>query len=153
MLGNYGAVRKYHHVDFGANSRLDSLQAAILSVKLKHLDNWNESRRRIADRYNEAWALRSDVAITPCVDGNTHTYHLYVVRCADRDERLAKLNAIGIGAGLHYPTPIHLLPAYSWLNQPRGRFPNAEAFAATCLSLSIYAEMTDEQIEHVITSL
>ncbi len=153
MLGNYGAPRKYHHVEFGFNSRLDSLQAAVLSVKLNHLNAWNESRRRIADRYAEAWAFRSDVAITPCVDGNTHVYHLYVVRCADRDERLANLNATGVGAGLHYPAPIHLLPAYSWLDQPRGKFPNAESFAATCLSLPIYAEMTDEQIEHVIASL
>ncbi len=153
LIGNYGAHNKYEHVEFGFNSRLDTIQAAILNVKLPHLSEWNARRREIAARYNDALSERSDITLTKCATGNTHVYHLYVIRCADRDERLARLKARGIGAGMHYPYPIHRLPAYSWLNLPVGRFPNAEAFADTCLSLPIYAEMDDEQIQRVIDTV
>jgi len=148
MLRNYGQSRKYHHDFLAFNSRLDTLQAAILRVKLKHMDEWNASRRRAAATYDRL--LRELGIPAPKVaDYSTHVYHLYVIRSKRRDELVAYLNSRGIGAGIHYPIPIHLQKAYSDLGYKQGDFPLAEAACGEVLSLPMFPEITDEQIEVV----
>ena len=133
-LGNYGSDYKYHHVYKGQNSRLDELQAAFLAAKLPHLDAMNAERRRIAARYlaemhNPAVTLPAE--LPDC----THVWHIFAVRCADRDALEKHLNARLIGTNKHYPTPIHLQGAYAELGLGRGALPLAEEISATELSL------------------
>lgn len=132
----------------GWNSRLDELQAAILRVKLRFLDADNERRRRIAALYDEL--LRDSDLILPLRRADaTHVFHLYVVRSGERDELLARLRAEGVGALVHYPVPVHLQPAYSGKNFYDDRLTNTERIASEVLSLPIYPELTDEEIEKV----
>jgi dTDP-4-amino-4,6-dideoxygalactose transaminase len=144
LLRNCGSAMKYHHEEIGLNSRLDTVQAAILRVKLKRLDTWNAARRRIAARYDEALLEIRGVARAPQSDDGVH--HLYVVRVADRDRVVEALNARGIGAGIHYPLALHELKAYRSLGYGPGSFPVAEDWARRCLSLPIYPELTPEQV-------
>jgi len=148
MLRNYGQPKKYHHDLLGYNSRLDTLQAAILRVKLRRLDEWNDRRRSIADLYREVLA---DVPVQLPVEpaGRHHVYHLFVIRTERRDELLAHLNALGIGAGIHYPVPVHLHAAYRDLGYGPGDFPVSERLCGEILSLPIYPEMTDDQVVRV----
>lgn len=141
-LHNYGAKVKYHHEVKGTNSRLDSLQAAVLRVKLRHLDQWTEARRRHARRYDEALKDAPAVRRTLYRDGSV--YHLYVIRVPDRDAALARLQAAGIGAAIHYPFALHQMGCYRDLGYAEGAFPAAEDWAAHCLSLPLYAELPDE---------
>lgn len=146
-LRDHGRVSKYVHDEVGYGERLDSLQAAILSVKLAHLESWTESRRRIAARYSEA--LGSTALRTPTErPGARHVYHLYVIRALERDRLLRALAEAGIGAGIHYPVPLHRQPAYSELAGLS--FPETERAAAEVLSLPIYPEMEEAQIDYVI---
>lgn len=150
-LRNWGSRRKYHHEEMGLNSRLDTLQAAVLRVKLRHLDAWNEARCRLASAYDEALADLEQVEPTrTAVDS---VYHLYVVRVADRDARLEELRASGIGAGIHYPFAVHELGACRDLGYRSGAFPVAEDWARRCLTLPIYAEMPAEAIERAVEVL
>jgi dTDP-4-amino-4,6-dideoxygalactose transaminase len=152
-LRNYGSEVKYHHPETGFNSRLDTLQAVVLSAKLAHLARWNDERREAADRYR---ALLSDVkAVTlpETLEGNEHVWHLYVVRVANRDEVLKKLNAAGIGAGIHYPVPVHLQGAFAHLGHTRGAFPVAEKAADEILSLPLFPGITAEQQATVAAEL
>jgi len=152
LLGAHGSPRKYEHTMLGFNSRLDTLQAVVLSAKLRRLDGWNEARRAAAARYG---TLLSGVAgvVTPTVDdGNLPVWHLYVIQVPDRDRILAELNAAGIGAGIHYPTPVHLSGAFSDLGKA-GDFPVAEAMAERILSLPLYPEITPEQQARVVDTL
>lgn len=150
MLRNYGQTVKYHHEMIGFNRRLDSLQAAVLRVKLRHLDDWNAGRRRVAAAYAER--LASLPLTLPIVGAdNDPVWHLYVVRAADRDGLQTQLRAQGIDSGLHYPIPIHRQHAYPELAGLS--FPLSEVIAAECLSLPMYAEMTDAQIEAVARAL
>ncbi|HEV7784626.1 MAG TPA: DegT/DnrJ/EryC1/StrS family aminotransferase, partial [Thermoanaerobaculia bacterium] len=119
-LRNWGSERKYHHPELGFNSRLDTLQAVVLSAKLRRLEAWNAARRRAATRYDELLAGLAGVETPPTLPGNEHVWHLYVVRVPRRDEVLAKLNAEGIGAGIHYPTPLHLHGALHHLGYRKG---------------------------------
>ena len=144
-LRNWGSETKYHHPEIGFNSRLDTLQAVVLSAKLKRLDAWNEARRRAAARYDELLAGVTGVELPKTLPGNEHVWHLYVVRVPRRDEVLARLNAAGIGAGIHYPVPLHLLKAYEALGFGRDDFPVAEAAAAQVLSLPMFPELVVEQ--------
>lgn len=153
LLRNWGSLKKYHHEEMGLNSRLDTIQAAVLQVKLKYLAGWNATRRRLAAEYARGLSHRADLKLPVTRQECRHVYHLFVVRCSDRDERLAKLNARGIAAGVHYPFPLHRLGAYQWLGKPNGSFPNAEAFASTCLSLPMYAELTAAQVGRVMEVL
>ncbi|MCA1959199.1 MAG: DegT/DnrJ/EryC1/StrS family aminotransferase [Desulfomonile sp.] len=148
MLRNYGQPKKYHHDLLGYNSRLDTLQAAILRVKLRRLDEWNARRRSIADLYRR---LLADAPVKLPVEpaGRRHVYHLFVIRTERRDELLAHLNALGIGAGIHYPVPIHLHAAYRELGYRPGDFPVSERLCREILSLPIYPEMTEEQVAGV----
>jgi len=144
---------RYTHLFEGRNYRLDALQAAILRVKLRYLDQWNEARRRIARSYDE-WLRDVPGITTPTVmPYGRHVYHLYVIRTPRRDELFRHLNENGIGAAIHYPLPLHLQPAYQYLNYKPGDFPVAEACAREVLSLPVYPELTDEQVEFIVNTI
>lgn len=149
-LGNYGSDYKYHHIYKGCNSRLDELQAAFLSVKLKQLDKWNAERRRIADRYLKE--IKNPLILLPVSSDSRyeHVYHVFVIRCDARDELEAYLNKNGIGTVKHYPVPMHLQGAYADLNLPEGSLPIAEKISKTVLSIPMYYGMTEEQVLYVI---
>lgn len=144
FLRNWGSKIKYHHEEIGVNSRLDTVQAAILRIKLSRLDEWNAARCRHAAAYNAALADIPGVTLTRYAEGTV--YHLYVIRTERRDELLAALNDAGIGAGIHYPFAVHELKAYQHLDYAPGTFPAAENWARRCLSLPIYAELPDDAV-------
>ena len=151
MFANHGRKEKYNHEFEGVNSRLDGLQAAILDVKLKHLAQWIERRRTIAKMYDEG--LKNTV-ITPYVlPGVRHVYHLYVIRIKNRDKVRKFLAEKGISTGIHYPIPLPFLKAYSYLGHKPADFPVAYSIKDELLSLPIYGDMTDEQVEYVIQHL
>lgn len=151
-LGGHGGLRKYEHDLIGVNSRLDGLQAVVLRTKLTRLAAWNERRRAAAARYDELLA-DLDVVLPVTAEGNEHVWHLYVVRVRNRDEVLAKLNQAGIGAAIHYPTPIHLTRAYAGLLPGAGAFPHAEKAGGEILSLPIYPQLTAQAQEQVVDAL
>lgn len=152
-IADHGSRQKYEHDMIGFNSRLDSVQAVVLSAKLRRLAGWNAARRSAAERYDRLLAEVPDV-IRPCVlSGNEHVWHLYVVRVPDRDRVLKELHAAGIGAGIHYPVAIHLTGAFAGLGYPEGAFPVAERAAREVLSLPIFAEITLAQQERVVSVL
>lgn len=156
LLRNWGSVVKYHHEIQGYNSRLDSMQAAILNVKLRRLAAWNESRRTVASWYAEALAPLSALKLpSPAPWTGRHVYHLYVVRLLehDRDAVIRTLTQHGIQTGVHYPVPIHLQKAYSELGHKPGAFPSAETAARTVLSLPMFPEMTRDQVQQVADAL
>jgi dTDP-4-amino-4,6-dideoxygalactose transaminase len=148
MLRDYGQTRKYHHQVIGYNRRLDTLQAAVLRVKLPRLDAWNAKRVQHAHLYN---ALLADApVVTPVTpEDRTHVYHLYVIRARDRDSLQSHLTNRGIATGIHYPIPIHLQEAYAYLGYHQGDFPVAEKYATEMLSLPMYPELADDQIRYV----
>jgi dTDP-4-amino-4,6-dideoxygalactose transaminase len=148
MWRNYGEEPKYHHHLKGFNSRLDEIQAAVLNVKLKHLDGWNENRRRVSRLY--AKYLPDSVVKPTELPGTECVYHLYVVRTKRRDELKEFLwSQHKIGTGIHYPLPIHLQEAYADLGLKKGSFPITEKYAPELLSLPIFAEMGEEQVRFV----
>jgi dTDP-4-amino-4,6-dideoxygalactose transaminase len=153
MIRDHGSLRKYRHEVVGVNSRLDTLQAVVLSAKLRRLAEWNAKRRVAADRYEALLSDQPRVARPRILEGNEHVWHLYVVRVPNRDQVLRELNAAGIGAGIHYPVPIHQTPALAGLSYAEGAFPNAERMANEVLSLPIFPEITAAQQERVISSL
>ena len=151
-LGNYGSDCKYHHIYKGNNSRLDELQAAFLSAKLPHLERMNEERRRIAQMYTEG--IRNPKVITPYVIPNcVPVWHIYGIRCKDRDALEKHLNEKGIGTNKHYPIPIHLQECYKDLKIQKGALPVAEKISDTELSLPMFYGMTDEEIKYVIKAI
>lgn len=152
-LGNYGSDYKYHHIYKGVNSRLDEMQAAFLSVKLKQLDKWNEERRRIANRY--LTEIKNPLIRLPKAsdDEYEHIYHVFVIRCSKRDELESYLKENGIGTLKHYPIPMHLQGAYADLGLKEGDLPIAEEISRTVLSIPMYYGMTEEQISYVIDSI
>jgi dTDP-4-amino-4,6-dideoxygalactose transaminase len=151
LLRNYGQREKYHHLVPGFNKRLDTLQAAVLRVKLRHLDRWNAARRRHADLYQR---LLGEAVATPAVaDYAEHIWHLYVIHVAERDALRAHLAEHGIATGIHYPVPVHLQPAYASLGYRRGAFPVTEQSASQCLSLPMYPELTPALIERVAAAI
>jgi dTDP-4-amino-4,6-dideoxygalactose transaminase len=153
QLRNYGSDRKYHHPQLGFNSRLDSLQAVVLSAKLKRLPAWNAERARAAAYYDEALSAVAGVQLPATAPGNDHVWHLYVVRVAARDRVLAELHAADIGAGVHYPVPIHLQGAFSHLGYVSGAFPEAERAALEILSLPLYPGIEKAQQDRVVAVL
>jgi dTDP-4-amino-4,6-dideoxygalactose transaminase len=152
QLRNYGQRVKYQHEVIGTNSRLDTLQAAVLRVKLRHLDRWNASRRDHACEYNR---LLEGLSIhRPSVAEQVeHVYHLYVIEAEERDRLRTVFGAEGIEAGIHYPVPIHLQKAFASLGYQMGDFPVAEAAARKVLSLPMFAELTQVQISSVADTL
>ncbi len=147
-LRDHGRISKYEHDELGWGYRLDALQAAILGVKLRHLDDWNEARRAHAVRYNELFA-DAEVIRPTVLDHVKHTYHCYVIRTPRRDELVEHLKAEGIGVVIHYPLPLHLQPAYKDLGHQLGDFPVSEACAEEIVSLPMYPDLTDEQQQRV----
>lgn len=148
MLRNYGQKEKYKHLFLGYNRRLDTMQAAILRVKLKYLEKWNAARRWNAKLYQKHLE-GSGVVIPGEAPGAESVWHLYVIRTEQRDALKDHLVSKGISASIHYPIPIHLQPAYQDLGYKRGDFPVTEAYADRILSLPMYAELTDNQIEYI----
>ncbi|HET7530025.1 MAG TPA: DegT/DnrJ/EryC1/StrS family aminotransferase [Mycobacteriales bacterium] len=153
LLVNHGSRSKYDHETFGFNSRLDPLQAVVLSAKLARLEEWNELRRAAARRYDELLAGLDGVRRPVTAPGNLHVWHLYTVRVADRDDVLGALHAADVGAGIHYPVPLHLTSALRNLGHDPGDFPVAEKAAAELLSLPIYPGITSDQQEYVVDTL
>ncbi|MCX6029718.1 MAG: DegT/DnrJ/EryC1/StrS family aminotransferase [Chloroflexi bacterium] len=152
MLRDWGAERKYQHVLKGYNYRLEGIQGAILRVKLRYLEAWTEARRAHARRYNEL--LESSAVQTPEeMPYARHVYHVYAVRAARREALQQALSAQSIQTNIHYPIPIHLLPAHADLGHRRGDFPQAEAAADQVLSLPMFPELTDEQIATVAAAV
>lgn len=152
-LRNWGSEDKYRHPEIGFNSRLDTIQAVVLAAKLKRLAAWNEKRRAAAKRYEQLLSSLDEVVVPAILDGNEHVWHLYVVRVPRRDEVLEKLHSAGIGAGVHYPVPIHLQGAFRGLPHGRGDFPVAESAADEILSLPMYPHITGDQQSRVAEEL
>jgi dTDP-4-amino-4,6-dideoxygalactose transaminase len=151
LLHNYGQRVKYHHSIAGTNSRLDTLQAAVLRIKLPHLDGWNAARRRHAAAYT---ARLGGLVQTPIEAANVeHIYHLYVIETDRRDAVQTALTSRQIDTGIHYPVPAHLQEACAPLGYKAGQFPATEAAAARVLSLPMYPELTEQQIEYVADAL
>jgi dTDP-4-amino-4,6-dideoxygalactose transaminase len=148
MLRDWGQDRKYHHLLHGYNYRMEGFQGAILRVKLRHLERWTEARRAIVKTYNERLA-GADVVRPSEMAWARHVYHLYTLRPDNRDALQAALLNDGIQTGIHYSTPVHLQPAYADLGYGPGSFPESEKAAAEALSLPLYPELTDSQIEDV----
>lgn len=153
VIRNYGSHKKYYNERKGLNSRLDELQAGFLSIKLKYLSEWNEERRRIAEKYRHLLRDIDGLLLPQVATGAASVYHLYVIRTPKRDELQAYLNDRGIGTLIHYPVPPHLQLAYKELGYKRGDFPLAEEIADTCLSLPIYPGLTDGEIEYIAESI
>ena len=151
-LGNYGSDYKYHHIYKGNNSRLDELQAAMLSAKLPHLERMNIERRRIANKFTEG--IKNPKVITPYVLPEcVPVWHIYAIRCAERDALEKHLNGKEIGTNKHYPISIHLQECYKDLNIPQGALPISEEISSTELSIPLYYGMTDEEIKYIIDAI
>jgi dTDP-4-amino-4,6-dideoxygalactose transaminase len=153
MIRDHGSARKYEHEVLGVNSRLDTLQAVVLSAKLRRLAGWNAARRAAAARYDELLSGCDDIVRPHTLDGNEHVWHLYPVQVPNRDRVLKELHAAGIGAGIHYPVPVHLTAAFAGLGYAEGTFPVAERTARNLLSLPIFPEITAAQQEQVVSVL
>lgn len=153
MVRDHGQAKKYYHDIEGYNGRLDAIQAAILSVKLKHLAEWNELRRKLARKYNEGFAA-TDAVKTPFEpEYSRAVYHLYVVRVEDREELQAELSRKGIGTGIHYPVPLHEQKAYVHLSYRNGDFPVTEKVAPQIVSLPMFPQLTTDQLDVVVATL
>ncbi len=152
LLRNHGRRSKYIHEQKGFGHRLDALQAAILRAKLPYLDRWTDARRRLAARYSDLLA-DSPLTLPAEAPDAASAWHLYVVRSEQRDELLAFLNDHGVAAGIHYPVPLHLQPAYADLGYRPGDLPVTEAVASTCLSLPLYPELCHDQQDRVVELL
>ena len=147
-LRDHGRTTHYSHAEIGFNSRLDALQAAVLQIKLRRLDEWNTNRRRVAEWY--AAELAQSGIKTPFVrKGSTHVYHLYVITTNERDALRNKLGEAGVATGIHYPLPLHLQPALVHLGYRQGDLPCCEAMAARSLSLPMFPELARDQVRRV----
>jgi len=153
MMRDHGAEHKYDHEIPGHNYRMEGIQGAVLGVKLKHLDAWTESRRRHAKLYGELLQGVPSLVTPREMPYARHVYHLYVIRTPDRDRMQKHLESRGIGTGLHYPVPLHLQKVFVDLGYRRGDFPVTEQLADECLSLPMYPEMDDAQIEYVCNAV
>jgi dTDP-4-amino-4,6-dideoxygalactose transaminase len=149
VLRNYGSQQKYYNDELGYNSRLDELQAAVLSAKLPHLANWTAQRQQLAAWYHAYLAGLPELQLPTVAVGATHVYHLYVIHTPQRDALQDFLAAHGIGTVIHYPVPPHRQQAYAGLNLPAGTYPITEALAATCLSLPLWPGMSEGQVATV----
>jgi len=149
MIRDHGQSKKYHHAMIGWNGRMDGIQGAILSVKLKYLDNWNNARRKNAQLYAQLLETVDGVQPPREMDYARHIYHVYAVKAKNRDALMAALSDKGISCGIHYPVPIHLQNAYKYMGAVKGSFPVAETCAEEIVSLPMFPELTDEQIHFV----
>lgn len=153
MIANHGRLSKYEHQMEGINSRLDTVQASVLLTKLQHLDAGNQCRQQIAKLYDSELSAIPELTLPEIGENRTHVYHLYVIKTAYRDELLNHLNQQGIQAGIHYPIPLHLQPAFSYLGYKKGEFPESEMLASQCLSLPICPELKEEEAMEIIATV
>nr|WP_237419374.1 DegT/DnrJ/EryC1/StrS family aminotransferase [Kitasatospora sp. SID7827] len=154
LIGDHGSARKYVHETFGFNSRMDTLQAVVLRAKLRRLPGWNEARRAAAERYDKLLGGLDGITLPRTLPGNEHVWHLYAVRVEhDRDGVLAALQRAGIGAGVHYPVPVHLQPAFRHLGHAEGAFPVTERAAGQLLTLPLFPQLTEDQQTRVAEAL
>lgn len=152
VLRDHGSEKRYYHDEIGFNGRLDELQAAVLRIKLRHLEAWNDQRRKHAAHYARSLE-NSQVQLPLKASGNQHVYHLFVIRSQARDELRQLLTEKGIGTGIHYPVPVHLQKACAGLGYGPGSLPVTEAITGQILSLPMYAELTEEQIAQVVAAI
>jgi len=164
-LRNHGSPRRYIHEELGWNSRLDALQAAILRVKLKYVERWNEARRQRAMKYDQLFAAAgltstseqpenaAPIQLPPTAAKAHHVFHQYVVRAFRRDELREFLTARQIGTEVYYPLPLHLQPAFAYLGYREGDFPQAERAAAEVLALPMFPELTEDEQRWVVKSI
>lgn len=143
---------KYYNYLIGYNSRLDAIQAAILSVKLKEIDSWNSKRREIVEVYNKA-LQNSDLVKPTAKDCNEHVYHMYILQSENREEVLAKLKGAGIATGVYYPVPLHLQKVYKSLGYKEGDMPVSEYLSHRTFAIPVYPELTKEQVDYIIQNL
>ncbi|MCH2317716.1 MAG: DegT/DnrJ/EryC1/StrS family aminotransferase [SAR202 cluster bacterium] len=153
MRKDHGRTQKYTHDFIGTNSRLDTMQAAILNVKLGHLTEWTDRRRAIADAYTAALSEFDWIGLPEAMEDARHVYHLYVIQVDQRDALQKHLADSGVGTGVHYPIALNLQPAYSHLGYKQGDFPVSESLGDRILSLPMYPELTDEQIQQVVGAI
>jgi dTDP-4-amino-4,6-dideoxygalactose transaminase len=153
LFANHGSVKKHLHEMEGINSRLDGIQAAILNVKLKYVDDWNRARHQNALKYNERLAAMPQIQTPRLREEAFHIFHLYVIRTPKRDELAGFLSSKGIGTGIHYPTALPFLQAYQYLAHKPDDFPVAHRYQGEILSLPMFPELNDDQIEYVVDSI
>jgi dTDP-4-amino-4,6-dideoxygalactose transaminase len=156
ILRVHGGKPKYYHAFIGGNFRLDELQAVVLNIKLKHLDEWTAGRQRNAAYYATAFArarLAEAVQTPHAAPGVRHIYNQYVIRARDRDALRAHLTSAGVGTEVYYPVPLHLQQCFTYLAHRAGEFPHSERAAAETLALPIYPELTQTQLQYVVDSI
>ncbi len=153
ILRDHGQSKKYYHDYIGWNGRMDGIQGAVLNVKLNYIDQWNDMRRKNAQRYDALLADVPGVIAPEEMDYARHVYHLYAIRMANRDEIIENLKKKNIFCGIHYPVPLHLQKAYQSLGYKKGDFPIAEKCAAEYISLPMFPELSDAQIETVVAEI
>ncbi|MDH7603243.1 MAG: DegT/DnrJ/EryC1/StrS family aminotransferase [Armatimonadota bacterium] len=153
LLRDNGRTTWYEHAIIGYNSRLDGIQAAVLRIKLRRLNEWVEARRRHAKRYGELLSDVENIVLPKEKPDVRHSYYVYVVRVKDRDTFMARLKEKGIGCGVHYPVPLHLQPAYAFLGGKEGDHPVSERYAKEIVSIPMYPELTDDQVADVAAAI
>ncbi len=159
MLRDHGALQKYNHITFGHNYRMEGIQGAVLNVKLNHLKEWTEARRNVAAKYYDLLSGIDEIKLPAEMDYAKHVYHLFVVQVNDdkgnnlREELLNQLSERGIATGLHYPIPLHQQPCFKNYGYKKGDFPVTEKLAQNGISLPLYPELTDRQIEYVYDNI
>jgi dTDP-4-amino-4,6-dideoxygalactose transaminase len=154
-LRDHAQDGRHHHVEIGFNTRMEGIQGAVLQVKLKHLDDWNARRRAHAERYRQLLEGAKGIETPTTPHADAHVWHVYAVLVSgvDREAVRARMNEAGVATGVHYPTIVPLQPAYAYLGRRKGEFPIAEDVASRCISLPMFAELTDDQIEYVAKTL
>lgn len=150
---DHGQAKKYYHSMIGWNARMDGIQGAVLSVKMKYISAWNDARRKHAQHYNTLLSTQNNVHIPIEKDYAKHVYHIYAIRVRERERLMASLADKGISTGIHYPVPIHLQKAYSFLGLNKGTFPVAEQSALEFVSLPMFPELTSEQISYTVDAI
>jgi dTDP-4-amino-4,6-dideoxygalactose transaminase len=153
MYANHGALKKHQHQIEGINSRLDGLQAAVLTTKLPYILNWTEKRIANATKYNNTLKGIEEIVLPQVRENSKHTFHLYVIQANRRDELMQYLKDKGIETSIHYPTALPNLPAYKYLNTTESSFPVATSMQSRILSLPLYPELTDEQIQYAADTI
>jgi dTDP-4-amino-4,6-dideoxygalactose transaminase len=153
IFRDHGQAKKYYHGMIGWNARMDGIQGAVLGVKLKYLEDWNEGRRNHAREYDGLLSPQRDIITPRAADYAKHVYHIYAIRVRERDRFMAYLAERGISTGIHYPVPIHLQDAYSFLGLGQGSFPVAEQCASEFLSLPMFPELTSDQILYIVDAI
>lgn len=153
MLRDHGQSKKYYHPMIGWNARMDGLQGAVLSVKLRHIKSWNQARRKNAQLYADLLSDLDSVIVPRETQRAKHVYHIYAIRVNNSESLIDYLVNKDIHCGIHYPIPIHLQDAYGFLNLEKGTFPVAEKCAEEFVSLPMYPELSEEQIEYVVTEI